>query len=60
MGPAYEGGRKNILNDGQQYTLAAIEFGELGSYADPGKYELYNTIQLLKRTERPLLVVYIH
>jgi hypothetical protein len=60
MGPAYEGGRKNILNDDQQYTLAAIEFGELGSYADPRKDELYNTIQLLKRTERPLLVVYIH
>ncbi len=56
----YEGGRNNILNDGRQYKLAAIEFGELGSYADADKGELNNTIQLLKNTERPLLVVYIH
>jgi hypothetical protein len=58
--PTYEGGRNNILNDGQDYKLAAIEFGELGSYADAYKGELNNTIQLLKSTERPLLVVYIH
>jgi hypothetical protein len=60
IGPTYEGGRKNILHDDQQYQLAAIEFGELGSYADSYKGELDNTIQLLKNTERPLLVVYIH
>jgi pimeloyl-ACP methyl ester carboxylesterase len=60
MGPAYEGERRNILNDDEQYKLAAIEFGELGSYEDPYKSELNNTLQLLKKTERPLLVVYIH
>ena len=60
IGPTYEGGRNNILHDDQQYKLAAIEFGELGSYADASKGELDNTIQLLKNTERPLLVVYIH
>jgi hypothetical protein len=60
IGPTYEGDRENILNDDRQYKLAAIEFGELGSYADPCKGELNNTIQLLKNTERPLLVVYIH
>ncbi len=60
IGPTYEGGRNNILNDDRQYKLATIEFGELGSYADAYKGELNNTIQLLKNTERPLLVVYIH
>ncbi|MGA8654807.1 MAG: hypothetical protein WB586_01545 [Chthoniobacterales bacterium] len=60
IGSTYEGGRNNILNDDRQYKLAAIEFGELGSYADAYKGELNNTIQLLKNTERPLLVVYIH
>jgi len=58
--PKYEGGQRNILNNDTQYKLAAIEFGELGSYADPYKGELNNTIQLLRNTERPLLVVYIH
>ena len=60
IGPTYEGGRNNILNDDREYKLAAIEFGELGSYADAKKGELNNTIQLLKNTERPLLVIYIH
>jgi len=60
IGPTYEGGQRNILNNDTQYKLAAIEFGELGSYADPYKGELNNTIQLLRNTERPLLVVYIH
>jgi hypothetical protein len=60
IGPTYEGGLNNVLNNDQQYKLSAIEFGELGSYADPSKGELNNTIQLLKNTERPLLVVYIH
>jgi hypothetical protein len=56
----YEGGQKNILVNGPQYQLAAVEFGELGSYSDPTKVELRNTIELLKKTDRPLLVVYIH
>jgi pimeloyl-ACP methyl ester carboxylesterase len=60
MEPTYEGGHNNILNDDRQYKLTAIEFGELGSYADAYKGQLDNTIQLLKNTERPLLVVYIH
>src|SRR3984893_9444930 len=58
--PTYQGGQTNILNNDAQYKLAAIEFGELGSYGDPYKDELKNTIQLLRNTERPLLVVYIH
>jgi pimeloyl-ACP methyl ester carboxylesterase len=53
-------GAANILHDGHDYKLAAIEFGELGSYADPFRHELQNTIQLLKKADRPLLVVYIH
>ncbi|MBV8815347.1 MAG: hypothetical protein JO271_12725 [Verrucomicrobia bacterium] len=60
VGPSYEGGQNNILNNDAQYKLAAIEFGELGSYSDPSGGELNNTIQLLKNTERPLLVVFIH
>jgi pimeloyl-ACP methyl ester carboxylesterase len=59
IGPTYQG-RNNILNDDQQYKLGVIEFGELGSYADAREGELNNTIELLKNTERPLLVVYIH
>ena len=53
-------GAANILWDGPDYKLAAIEFGELGSYADPFRHELQNTIELLKKADRPLLVVYIH
>jgi pimeloyl-ACP methyl ester carboxylesterase len=60
ISPSYEGGQKNILNNDAQYKLAALEFGELGSYADASGGELNNTIELLKNTERPLLVVYIH
>src|SRR5262249_34443391 len=48
------------LVNGPQYQLAAVEFGELGSYSDPTKVELRNTIELLKKADRPLLVVYIH
>jgi hypothetical protein len=53
-------GVDNILHDGDDYKLAAIEFGELGSYADPYRRELQDTIQLLRKADRPLLVVYIH
>jgi hypothetical protein len=53
-------GAANILHDDRDYKLAAIEFGELGSYADPFRHELQNTIQLLQKADRPLLVVYIH
>ena len=53
-------GPNNVLNQDTQYTLTAIEFGELGSYADPAAGELKKTIELLKGTERPLLVVFIH
>jgi pimeloyl-ACP methyl ester carboxylesterase len=60
IGATYAGGQKNILNGQGAYKLAAIEFGELGSYADAYKVELKNTIDLLKKAERPLLVVYIH
>jgi hypothetical protein len=60
IGPTYGTDDKNILHDDSEYKLAAIEFGELGSYADADKGELDNTIRLLQKTERPLLVVYIH
>src|ERR1700749_1086941 len=53
-------GPNNVLNQDSQYTLTAIEFGELGSYADSSAGELKKTIDLLKSTERPLLVVFIH
>ena len=53
-------GAANIRHDGNDYKLAMIEFGELGSYADPYRHELQNTIQLLRQADRPLLVVYIH
>ena len=53
-------GVTSIRHDGDDYKLAVIEFGELGSYADPFRRELQDTIQLLKKADRPLLVVYIH
>jgi pimeloyl-ACP methyl ester carboxylesterase len=53
-------GVTNIRHDSDDYKLAVIEFGELGSYADPFRQELHNTIQLLQKADRPLLVVYIH
>ena len=59
FGPTYEGDH-NILNNDREYKLAAVEFGELGSYADSSKGQLSKTIELLKNTDRPLLVVYIH
>src|SRR5258707_14912005 len=58
--PTYEGGQRNILNNDTQYKLPAIEFGELGSYADPHKGELNDTSHLLRNTERPWLVAHIH
>ena len=62
ISPSYvkPAGADNILYDGDDYKLAAVEFGELGSYADPFGRELHNTIQLLQAVDRPLLVVYIH
>jgi pimeloyl-ACP methyl ester carboxylesterase len=62
ISPSYvtPAGADNIRHDGNDYKLAVIEFGELGSYADPFRHELQNTIQLLEKADRPLLVVYIH
>jgi pimeloyl-ACP methyl ester carboxylesterase len=62
ISPSYvtTAGADNIRHDGNDYKLAVIEFGELGSYADPFRHELQNTVQLLEKADRPLLVVYIH
>jgi hypothetical protein len=53
-------GSRSILHDDANHKLAVLEFGEFGSYSDPTLRELSNAINLVRRTERPLLVIYIH
>lgn len=48
----------NSLSSGAGYDLAFVEFGEQGSYQDTS--QLKNTIGLIKRTSRPLVVTYVH
>lgn len=40
------------------YDLAFIEFGEQGSYQDPS--QLQHAIEIIKSTQRPLVVTYVH
>jgi pimeloyl-ACP methyl ester carboxylesterase len=55
--PAYYGGGRSVFPmDG--YKLAFLEFGEFGSYKDPS--ELANARDLVRNTENPFLVIYIH
>jgi pimeloyl-ACP methyl ester carboxylesterase len=53
-------GSRSVLRDDANHKLAVLEFGEFGSYTDPTLNEVSNAINLVKRTERPLLVIYIH
>jgi len=53
-------GSRSILHNDAHYKLAVLEFGEFGSYSDPALNESSNAINLVKHTERPLLVIYIH
>ena len=40
------------------YKLAFVEFGEQGSYQD--ETQLVNATKLLERTDRPLVITYVH
>ena len=57
----YGGGNKaSVLHDDSSYKLAVLEFGEYGSYSDPGLSEISDAVKLVKATPRPLLIIYIH
>jgi hypothetical protein len=60
--PALYGGpgSNSILHNDSNYKLAAIEFGEFGSYSDPTFSELSRAVNLIDATPRPLVVAYFH
>jgi hypothetical protein len=49
-------GNSVIANNG--YKIAFIEFGEQGSYQDPKQLE--NALDLIRATEKPLVITYVH
>ena len=61
MSPFYAntpGKPKQSVSHTPEYDLAFVEFGEQGSYQDPNQLE--NVRDLIKGTERPLVVTYVH
>ena len=48
----------NSVVTGTGYKLAFIEFGEQGSYQDTS--QLTNAVELVEKTERPLVITYVH
>ncbi len=48
----------NSIVTGPGYKLAFIEFGEQGSYQDTT--QLTNAVELVEKTERPLVITYVH
>lgn len=48
----------NILPGTDSYRLAVVELGEFGSYRE--RRQIENAVGLIAKTERPLLVTYIH
>ncbi|HEY1769255.1 MAG TPA: hypothetical protein VGG02_03250 [Chthoniobacterales bacterium] len=40
------------------YKVAFVEFGEQGSYQDPTQLE--NALKLIRETQRPLVITYVH
>jgi hypothetical protein len=49
---------RNSVVESNGYKLAFIEFGEQGSYQDVS--QLRNAIQLVEKTNRPLVITYVH
>src|SRR6202011_3867260 len=49
---------RNSVVESDGYKLAFVEFGEQGSYQDPS--QLMNAIQLVEKTDRPLVITYVH
>jgi hypothetical protein len=49
---------QNSVVESDGYKLAFVEFGEQGSYQDPS--QLTNAIQLVEKTNRPLVITYVH
>jgi len=49
---------RNSVVESDGYKLAFVEFGEQGSYQDPS--QLMNAIQLVEKTNRPLVITYVH
>ena len=48
----------NSVATGSGYELAFIEFGEQGSYQDTT--QLTNAVELVEKTDRPLVITYVH
>src|SRR3989440_430335 len=48
----------NSVVTGSGYKLAFIEFGEQGSYQDTT--QLTNAVELVEKTDRPLVITYVH
>lgn len=49
---------RNSIVEEADYKLAFVEFGEQGSYQDPSQLE--NAIALINKTNRPLVITYVH
>jgi hypothetical protein len=49
---------RNSIVEGADYKLAFVEFGEQGSYQDPSQLE--NAVALINKTNRPLVITYVH
>ena len=56
----YSGNRSSVIHDDADYRLAVVELGEFGSYKDPNLNQIRTAVDLVKSTDRPLLVMYIH
>jgi hypothetical protein len=58
--PHYATPNSNVLRNDRHFKLAVVEFGEFGSYADPTLHQIKAAIDVVRNTDRPLLVIYIH
>lgn len=48
----------NSIVEAEGYKLAFVEFGEQGSYQD--STQLTNAVELIEKTNRPLVITYVH
>ncbi|HEX3817496.1 MAG TPA: hypothetical protein VHW03_04325, partial [Chthoniobacterales bacterium] len=49
---------ENSVASQDGYKVAFVEFGEQGSYQDPTQLE--NALKLIRETQRPLVITYVH
>src|SRR5437870_220507 len=53
----FKPGASSVVTD-PSYKLAFVEFGEQGSYREPGQLE--RALDLIRRTRKPLVITYVH